>query len=381
MAEPAPVIDDLRAIAAARASTLGLPTSALEDWRYVRCDTLSQATYATPRKPTIEELRSWVDHTQRALVLVDGRFHSMGHGDWPAAWQPTLPSAADDAAAAESLREELDVAACWAVADGTCRQVLRVVATHNEPLHVVNLCTGGTSGFSIGIEVAPGSSLDLVVRHIQLAPARSCPAISIRAGRGARVQVSEIQATAWEHLLGTTTLKAAADAHIAWTSIARGGACVRLQTRMSITGRGGHLAYAALGEARGIDQIHHLSRLTHAIGDSTSEQLVKAVLHDRANASFDGLVRILAGCDGANAEQQNRNLLLSDLARADTRPQLDIKADDVKAAHGATVGQPDADELLYLRMRGIPVADARGLLTAGFTGEVISRLAHPEFLP
>ena len=92
------------------------------------------------------------------------------------------------------------------------------------------------------------------------------------------------------------------------------------------------------------------------------------------------MVRILAGCDGANAEQQNRNLLLSDLARADTRPQLDIKADDVKAAHGATVGQLDADELLYLRMRGITAADARGLLTAGFTGEVLARLVHPEFL-
>ena len=381
VAESAPVSNDLRTLAAARAAVLGLPTSKLEDWRYVRCDTLAQTTYAAQRPATAVELRSWVDHTQRALVLVDGRFHSLGHGDWPAAWQPTLPAAADDAAVAESLRTEHDVAACWAVADGTCRQVLRVVATHSEPLHVVNLCTGGTSGFSIGIEVAPGAGLDLVVRHIQLAPARSCPAISIRAGRGARVQVSEIQATAWEHLLGTTTLEAAADAHIAWTSIARGGTCVRLHTRMSITGRGGHLAYAALGEARGSDQIHHVTRLTHAVGDSTSEQLVKAVLHDRANASFDGLVRILAGCDGANAEQQNRNLLLSDLARADTRPQLDIKADDVKAAHGATVGQLDADELLYLRMRGIPAADARGLLTAGFTGEVIARLAHPEFLP
>ena len=381
VAEPAPVSSDLRTLAAARAAALGLPTSKLEDWRYVRCDTLAQSTYVPQRAATAAELRSWVDHAQRALVLVDGRFHSLGHGDWPAAWQLSLPTSADDAATAAALPDESDVAACWALADGTCRQVMRVVATHSEPLHLVNVCTGGTSGFSVSIEVAPGASLDLVVRHIQLGPARSCPAISIRAGRGARVQVSEIQATPWQHLLGTTTLEAAADAHIAWTSIARGGACVRLQTRMSLTGRGGHLAYAALGEAHGTDQIHHLTRLTHAIGDSTSEQLVKAVLHDRANASFDGLVRILAGCDGANAEQQNRNLLLSDLARADTRPQLDIKADDVKAAHGATVGQLDADELLYLRMRGIPAADARGLLTAGFTGEVISRLAHPEFLP
>jgi Fe-S cluster assembly protein SufD len=141
------------------------------------------------------------------------------------------------------------------------------------------------------------------------------------------------------------------------------------------------VALAGLAEVHGQHQAHQWLRVCHAAGNSTSEQLYKNVLHEQARTSFDGCVQIIAGADGANARQQNRNLVLADTARADTRPQLDIKADDVKAAHGATVGQLDADELLYLRMRGLPLAAARALLTTGFSGEVLALLPHPEFLP
>ncbi len=384
MADVAPVTNtavDVRAAARHRADTLGLPTSALEDWRYVRCDTLRTGGYAAPRAVSTAELRALVDPSQRALVLVDGRFHSLGHGDWPAGWKPTLSSAADDHALSDELANEKDVAACWAVADGECRQVLRVVASHPEPLHLVSIATGGTSGWTVTIDVAAGATLDVVLRHVQLGAARSCPALTIRLGRGARVRVSEFQVGAWHHLLSSHRVTINADAVAEWTAVADGGACVRLATRVELAGRGAHAALAGVTQVRGADQAHLLTRLDHAVGPTTSDQLFKAIVHDAAATSFDGRVLIRVGADGANAELQNRNLLLSDKARADTRPQLDIKADDVKAAHGATVGQLDADELLYLRMRGITLAEARSLLTAGFVGEVLARLAHPEFLP
>ena len=372
---------DLPALARARANVLGLPNAASEDWRYVRCDTFTVPEYAKPRAATVDELRSFVDSTQRALVIVDGRFHSLGHGDWPAAWRLSFPTATDDAALATRLASETIIAACWAVADGTCRQMVHVTGSHDEPLQVVNVTTGGTSGFTLDIDVAAGARFDLVVRHIALGVSRSCPAISIRAGNNAVVHVSEIQSTAWHHLLPTSTLHVGADAQMHWTSVMRGGACVRLGMQATLAAKGAHLALAGLADVYGQHQAHQWLRVVHAAGDTTSEQLYKNVLHDQSRTSFDGCVQILAGADGSNATQQNRNLLLSDLARADTRPQLDIKADDVKAAHGATVGQLDADELLYLRMRGLPLADARALLTKGFNGEVLALLKHPEYLP
>ena len=372
---------DPKTVARARATALGLPKNAAEDWRYVRCDTFAAPAYAPVRPVTTDELRALVDHTQRALVLVDGRFHSLGHGDWPAAWQLRLPTAADDLALNTRLATETDIAACWAVADGTCRQILHVDGHHPEPLHVVNVTTGGTSGLSLDIDVAAGGQLDLVVRHVALGASRSCPAISLRAGRAAVIRVSEIQSTDAYHLLPTANLSIDADAQIHWTSVVHGGACVRLSVRATLTAAGAHVALAGLAQVHQQHQAHHWLRVCHAAGNTTSEQLFKNVLHEQARTSFDGCVQILSGADGANAVQQNRNLLLSDTARADTRPQLDIKADDVKAAHGATVGQLDADELLYLRMRGLPLIEARALLTTGFSGEVLALLPHPEFLP
>lgn len=377
----ADAVVDPKAVARARATALGLPDSAAEDWRYVRCETFAAPAYATPRTITTDELRTFIDHTQRALVIVDGRFHSLGHGDWPAAWQLRLPTAADDSDLATRLAGESDIAACWAVADGTCRQILQVRGHHPEPLHLVNVTTGGTSGLSLDIDVAAGGRLDLVVRHVALGASRSCPAISVRAGRGAEIRVSEIQSTDAYHLLPTATLSIAADAQIHWTSVVHGGACVRLGIRATLAAAGAHVALAGLAQVHQQHQAHHWLRVCHAAGNTTSQQLFKNVLHEKARTSFDGCVQILRGADGANAVQQNRNLLLSDTARADTRPQLDIKADDVKAAHGATVGQLDADELLYLRMRGLPLQEARALLTTGFSGEVLALLTHSEFLP
>ncbi|MBN8525702.1 MAG: SufD family Fe-S cluster assembly protein, partial [Planctomycetes bacterium] len=123
-------------------------------------------------------------------------------------------------------------------------------------------------------------------------------------------------------------------------------------------------------------QAHLLTRVVHA-GGTTSDQLVKAVLRDRSRTSFDGVVAMPAGADGSSAVQQDRNLLLSPQARADTRPQLDIRADEVEASHGATVGALDGDELIYLRARGLPLVQAREVLTAAFLDEALLAFADP----
>lgn len=381
-------MDELTQIARARAAVLGLPTQALEDWRYVRCETLKEAAYDDQRALTAEEHNRFVQPHQPGLVWVDGQLQPRASGSWPVTWQDA-PELADQGTA---LAEEQDHAVVWAFcaresagesageSTGGTPTALRISGDAGAPLHLTNIATGGTSGWSLVVDVAPSTRLELVIRHIALGKARSCPAITLRLGHAAQAQVSEVQASSWHHLLATATLEVAADAQAQWTSVAQGGACVRLTTRATLTGRGAHLALAGLAEVRDRDQAHHLVRVVHAAGHTTSEQLFKSILHDRAQTSFDGLVQIRSGCDGADATQQNRNLVLSDLAKADTRPQLDIKADDVKAAHGATVGQLDADELFYLRCRGLLRQDAEKLLTIGFIGEVLARLPHRQAL-
>jgi Fe-S cluster assembly protein SufD len=116
------------------------------------------------------------------------------------------------------------------------------------------------------------------------------------------------------------------------------------------------------------------SFLHHAEPKATSHQLHKCIVDGKARAVFNGQIRVAPGAQGTDARQQSRNLLLSETGRVDTKPQLDIYADDVKCSHGATVGQLDPEELFYLQSRGLDEDDARNLLTYGFAADVLRHI-------
>ena len=105
-----------------------------------------------------------------------------------------------------------------------------------------------------------------------------------------------------------------------------------------------------------------------------------SIVADAAHAVFNGKIYVRAGAQLTDSGQQSRNLLLSPKAHVDTKPQLEIFADDVKCAHGATVGQLDPEQLFYLRSRGLAEARARNLLTFAFGAEVIDRLPVPSLV-
>ena len=112
----------------------------------------------------------------------------------------------------------------------------------------------------------------------------------------------------------------------------------------------------------------------HAAPNCSSEQFFRGVLGGRSRGVFNGRALIREGADGSSVRQSNANLLLSRLAEMDTKPELEIYADEVEASHGATVGQLDETAVFYLRTRGLPEAEARRLLTAAFCQGVTSRV-------
>ena len=116
------------------------------------------------------------------------------------------------------------------------------------------------------------------------------------------------------------------------------------------------------------------SIIDHKVAHCTSRQLYKGILDGNGRAVFNGKVFVREGAQKTDAQQTNKNLLLSDKARVDTKPQLEIYADDVKCAHGAAVGQIDPEELFYLETRGIGPELGRSLLTYGFAEEVIGKI-------
>ena len=136
----------------------------------------------------------------------------------------------------------------------------------------------------------------------------------------------------------------------------------------------------ALGEGAQLELTHLFGEhcvvtlhTAHNVPDCRSDSAVKGVAGGRAVGEFCGLVYVAPGAQRTDARQQSRNILLSREARITTQPQLEIYADDVKCSHGATVGQMDAEAILYMRQRGLSEADARRLQIEGFVGDVVRR--------
>jgi Fe-S cluster assembly protein SufD len=134
---------------------------------------------------------------------------------------------------------------------------------------------------------------------------------------------------------------------------------------------GGEATLRGLYVGRGSQHLDNYTDLDHAHPRCTSRELYKGVLDGTSRGTFHGRVLVREDAQQTDASQQNRNLLLSEAAQVDTRPQLEILADDVKCAHGAAVGRLDEQALFYLRSRGIPKAEAERLLTHAFAREVV----------
>ena len=139
-----------------------------------------------------------------------------------------------------------------------------------------------------------------------------------------------------------------------------------------------HIDGLALISGRQLADTHTL--MDHAKPHGKSTQLHKCIAGGAAHAVFNGKVFVREGAQLTDSAQQSRNLLLSAKARVDTKPQLEIFADDVKCAHGATVGQIDAEQLFYLKSRGLPDTQARNLLTYAFGAEIIDRIPVPSLV-
>ncbi len=172
----------------------------------------------------------------------------------------------------------------------------------------------------------------------------------------------------------TTTAELGRSSSFNSTTITMGAALARHDIRISLDAEGAECWVDGLYVVGTGQHADTHSLIDHRQPHCTSHQLYKGILDGKSRAVFNGKVYVREGAQKTDAMQTNRNLLLSDEARVDTKPQLEIFADDVKCAHGATVGQLEEEELFYLVSRGLRPELARNLLTYGFAEEVITKI-------
>ena len=158
------------------------------------------------------------------------------------------------------------------------------------------------------------------------------------------------------------------------TNINLGGGISRHDIDVKFRAEGGEAWVDGLYMLSGSQHHDTHSIIDHTVPNCTSHQTYKGVLNDHSRGVFNGKVFVRENAHGTDAQQSNKNLLLSNDARVDTKPQLEIFNDDVKCSHGATVGQLEGEELFYLLTRGLPETLARNLLTYGFAEQVINKI-------
>ncbi len=200
-------------------------------------------------------------------------------------------------------------------------------------------------------------------------------AVEILAADGAQVQYVSLQrfGRGVFHMANQRTL-AQRDSTLDTLNVTVGASVSRVDLNARLLGPGANSDMLGLYFGDGDQHFDHNTSQDHVAENTFSDLLYKGALDDTARAVFRGIIRVHPGAQRTDAYQTNRNLLLSDEARADSLPNLEIEADDVRCSHGATVGQLDADALFYLMSRGIEEEKAERLVVLGFLGEVLSRL-------
>lgn len=175
--------------------------------------------------------------------------------------------------------------------------------------------------------------------------------------------------------IGRTRVSLAKNANLESLAFATGAGLSRHTLEVFLNGSGSSSEILGVYAVQGSQHVDNTTLIDHRVGECNTNQLYKGILDGESRAAFCGKVLIEKGAQKANSAQLNNNLLLSKKAEADSKPTLEIFADDVKAAHGSTVGQLNSEELFYLLSRAIPKSKAIPMLSYGFLSEVIYKIS------
>jgi len=387
-------LDEARAGALAAFQRAGLPTPRHEDWRFTSLAPLAGITFSPARGEDAglaARLAALPAPAGARLVFENGRFRrdlSTGGALPPGA---ALGSLAEGLAhAPEAIRPHLSR---LARPEGLAFTALNAASMGDGAFLL--LPAGAVVDAPIELLFAGGAPGHALVHH---------PRVLVVAGEGARATLAEVY-LGGEHVYLTNAVtelvlgdgaviehvklqdegphafhvsslfaEQGAGSRLAAHSLALGAQLSRAEVRARLVGEGGALDASGLYMADGTRLTDSFSWIEHTVPRCTTAETFKGILDGHARGVFAGRIRVLPGAQKTDARQMNSNLLLSDDAVVDAKPQLEIFADDVKCGHGGTVGQLDEASLFYLRSRGVAEEEARSLLIWAFAAEMVGRI-------
>ena len=396
--EPAWLLSD-REVGRARFAELGLPTLRDEDWRFTNVAPIAKMEFkpALKREPhgvTKKELKQF-PFTALAgcqLVFVNGQFAPelssltelpegvkvMSLADAlatePALVEPHLcRHARTDTNSFTALNTAffqdgafIYVPAGQAVAEPIQLRFVSTAKDHGATAHPRNL-----------IVAERDSQVTVIESYVSLSKATyfTNSVTELVAGENAVVEHLKFQDENQQSFhLGTLAAHCGRTSNVVTHSIALGAKLSRTNIYATLAGEGLECVLNGLYLTRAEQLADHYMIVDHAKPHGESHEYFNGILADKSKGVFHGRILVRPDAQKTDAKQTNKNLLLSDVATANTKPQLEIYADDVKCTHGATLGQLDDECIFYLRSRSIPLEKARRMLIQAFAGEIIERI-------
>jgi Fe-S cluster assembly protein SufD len=270
------------------------------------------------------------------------------------------------------------------MSDGALVQVAKDVQT-DAPIHLLHVVDPIAARVVMHprhlLVLERHASARVIESYVSLGNARyfTNAVTEIVLGEGAHLAHYKIQRESQRAFhIGTTEVRQPRDSKYASFSFATGAALSRTNIYSTLEGEGAEVWMNGLYMVDGEQHVDHQTRIEHAAPNCASHEVYKGILSGASHAVFNGKVFVKPIAQKTDGKQENNNLLLSDKARVDTKPQLEIFADDVKCTHGATVGKLDALSLFYMKSRGLPAEVARRLLIYAFAADVLERLEVAE---
>ena len=388
-------LEPMRRTAMASFSALGFPTPALEDWRYTSLASIADVPFTIgggASSTTVADLTPFMINADwPTLVLLNGTFSpSLSSMDTLPAGVTVLPLAQAWTQHSDLVQQHLGTVAIGEHAMTALNTAMMrdgvfihasantVASTPVHVLHVADAASAHTATFPRTLVVADRlSTLTILESFVTLAdvPYFTNHVAEVALGDGATVHHFKVQRESdLATHVSTTEAHQGRDSHFVNFSMAVGAKLSRTNVYTVLDGENCGATLNGLYLGKGTQHTDHQTRIEHAQPNCFSRELYKGVLDDSSRAVFNGKVYVHPIAQKTDGKQSNHTLLLSPEARIDTKPQLEIFADDVKCTHGATVGRMDEAGLFYMKSRGVPAETARKLLTYAFAADVLETI-------
>lgn len=390
----------VRKEAIARFAELGFPTTRLEEWRFTNVDPIARmpfhsAEFRADGVPSalLAELpfaHGVFEERCCRIVFVNGHYNpqlssralpdNLRASSLASAIKNDVPGIREHLARHASFQNEAFVALNTAfLEDGAFIEVPRGVSLE-EPIYLLFVSTAAEPVSSHPrslIIVGDGSQASIVEDYLAVGEGAyfNNAVTEIVVGANSVVEHYKIQDEndAAFHV-ATVQVHQARSSRFTHHSISFGGALVRNDVNVAMDGEGAECALNGLYVAAHKQHVDNHTVIDHIKAHCSSRETYKGILDDNSSAVFDGSIIVRKDAQKTDARQSNKNLLLSEHATINSKPQLEINADDVKCSHGTTIGHLDEDSIYYLRSRGIGEKEARSVLTYGFANDVLNRM-------